>query len=199
MVSLSTFSVIFFILVFLILGTFAYAGLSAAPWVPLWKKDVRRMLTLAKVKPGEMVYDLGAGDGRIIIMASQEFGAQSVGFEMSILPYCLAYIKILLSGLRGKTSLQYRNFFDQNFGQADVICTFLSPKAMEKLKPKFEAEAKPGCRIVSFAFHVPGWQARIIDQPNSKTTSVYLYQRWNKKTLVKNTKSLKQKISKIKC
>jgi len=171
------FLAIFFIAVMLILGTFAYAGVLAAPWVPLWKKDVLRMLKLAQIKPEEMVYDLGAGDGRIITMAAKEFGARSVGFEMAILPYFLAYIRISLLGLRGRAALKFRNFYDQNLGEADVICTFLSPQAMQKLKPKFEKEAKPGCRIVSFAFSIPGWAPVITDRPDKKTTPIFLYQR----------------------
>src|SRR3989338_8816996 len=93
-ITIFIFWLIFIVLLMLILGTFALAGLSAAPWVPLWKKDVIRMMRLANIKPGEVVYDLGAGDGRIIIIAVREFGAQSTGFEFAILPYILGYIKI---------------------------------------------------------------------------------------------------------
>lgn len=164
-------------LVIIILGTMAIAGLSAAPWVPLWKKDIRRMLKLAGVKPGEKVYDLGAGDGRIIIIAAEEFGAVAVGYEMAVLPYCLAYIKIMLKRLKPKVSLKYANFFAEDLGDADVVCTFLSPAAMAKLRPKFEAEIKPGGRVVSFAFHIPGWEPTKVEKPNQKTTAVYLYQR----------------------
>lgn len=167
----------FFLLLLIILGTFAIAGISAAPWVPLWKKDIRRMLCLAQIEPDELVYDLGAGDGRIITIAVSEFDARAVGFEMAVLPYFLGYIRILLSGLRRRASLQFKNFYNQDLGQADVICAFLSPQAMAKLKPKFETETKTGCRIVSYAFSVPGWQPTKIDKPNKKTTAVYLYQR----------------------
>jgi len=167
---------IFLLFLVLILGTFAWAGFSAAPWVPLWKKDIRRMLELAGVKPGEIVYDLGAGDGRIIIIAAREFGAKAIGFEMAVLPYLLAYIKIRLRGLNGRVELKYRNFFRQDLSQADVICTFLTPEAMRKLKPKLQKEIKPNCRLVSYAFSVPGWQPTKIDKPNKKTAAIYLYQ-----------------------
>lgn len=167
----------FCLFLFIILGTLAYGGWSAAPWVPLWKKDIRRMMKLAKVSPKDIVYDLGAGDDRILIIAAKEFGAEAVGFEIATLPYLIAYIKIRLRGLKNKIQLKYRSFYNQNFFQADVICAFLTPQAMKKLKPKLEKETKSGCRIVSYAFKIPGWQPTIIDKPNKKTTAIYLYQR----------------------
>ena len=173
----SVFTIIFFILIMIVLGTFALAGILAAPWVPLRKKDVRRMLRLAEVKPGEQVYDLGAGDGRILIIAAKEFGANSTGFEMSVLPYFVAYTKIKLLGLKSRIKLKYCDFYRQNLSQADVICTFLSSKAMEKLKTKIAREAKPGCRIVSYAFSIKGWQPKKTDKPDQKTATVYVYQR----------------------
>ncbi|MBN1779198.1 MAG: class I SAM-dependent methyltransferase [Candidatus Buchananbacteria bacterium] len=160
-----------------ILGSFAFAGILAAPWVPLWKKDVRRMLELAGVKEGETVFDLGAGDGRIVIMAAKEFGAKSVGFEIAFLPYFLAYIKIILSGKKKNINLRFKNFYHQDFSQADVICTFLSPQAMLKLKPKLQTETKPGCRIISYVFKIPDWQPTKIDKPNQNQAAIYLYQR----------------------
>jgi len=161
----------------LILGSFALAGLLAAPWVPLWKKDVKRMLELANVKPGETVFDLGAGDGRIMIIAAKEFGAKAVGFEIAFLPYFLAYIKIMLSGKKKNIKLQFKNFYHQDFSQADVICTFLSPQAMAKLKQKLQTQTKPGCRIVSYVFKIPDWQPTKIDKPSKNQATIYLYQR----------------------
>jgi len=163
------------IFIFLILITFAWAGLIAAPWVPLWKKDVKRMLDLAGLKPGETVYDLGAGDGRIIIMAAKDYQAKAIGFEFAILPYLLGYIKIVILGLRGKAWLKYADFFKQDFSKADVICIFLTPGAMEKLKTKLKTEKKPSCRIVSYAFSIPGWQPEKIDKPNKKSAAIYIY------------------------
>lgn len=174
--TVSIFYIGFGIFLFLILGTFALGGIWAAPWVPLWKTDIRRMLKLAGVKPGELVYDLGAGDGRIIIIAGEEFGARAVGFEIAVLPYLLGYVKIWLKGLRPNVKLKYRNFFTADISAADVICFFLTPQAALKLKPKLELQAKPGCRIITYAFKIPGWTPQIIDKPDPKVTSIYLYQ-----------------------
>ncbi len=155
----------------------AWGGILAAPWVPLWKKDIRRMMKLADLKPGELLYDLGAGDGRMLIIAAKEFKAKAIGYEIAVLPFFLAYIKITLLGLRGKIKLRYKNFFHQDLSQADVICAFLTPQAMLKLKPKLEKEAKPGCRIVSYAFSIPGLKPEIADKPSENETKIYLYRR----------------------
>ncbi|OGY47387.1 MAG: hypothetical protein A3J65_03210 [Candidatus Buchananbacteria bacterium RIFCSPHIGHO2_02_FULL_45_11b] len=152
-------------------------GVLAAPWVPLWQKDVKRMLKLAQIGPDETVYDLGAGDGRILLIAAKNFGAKAVGFEIAILPYLLGWVKILLSGQRGKAKLYCRNFFKADLSQADVICAFLTPRAMLKLKPKLEKEAKPGCRVISYAFKIPGWEPVLADKPDQKTAAVYVYRR----------------------
>lgn len=168
----------FIAFIVIIIGTFAYGGISAAPWVPLWKRDVQRMLELAEVKPGETLFDLGAGDGRIVIAAANKHGAKATGFEIATLPYFFGYIRILMSGAGAKGArLSYRNFFKQDFSEADVICAFLTPAAMAKLKPKFEKETKPGCRIVSYVFSVPDWEPTLVDKPDDKTASIYLYKR----------------------
>ncbi len=169
--------VIFLVFVGLVLLTLSIASLSAAPWVPLWKNDIRRMLRLAEVKADEVVYDLGAGDARILVIAAKEFGARSIGFEMALLPYILGYIRIRFRGVKDQVELKYRNLYSQDLSKAEVVCTFLTPRAMRKLKPKLEKETKPGCRIVSFAFKIPGWQPKKIDKPNQKSTAIYLYQR----------------------
>src|SRR3989339_229728 len=90
---------IFLIIFFFIIVSFAYGGLLAAPYVPMWKKDVQRALDLAKIKPNETLYDLGSGDGRIIIEAARAYGAKAIGFEIALLPYIYSYVKIKLMGM----------------------------------------------------------------------------------------------------
>jgi len=120
---------------------------------------------------------LGAGDGRIIIMAAKEFGATAVGFEIAVLPYLLGLFKIRLQGLGGKAILKYADFYRNDLSQADVICTFLTPQAMIKLKSKLKKEIKPGGRIVSYAFSLLDWPAEKIDKPSQKSTTIYLYRK----------------------
>lgn len=152
----------------------AYAAIIAAPWVPLGKKDVQRALRLAKVGPNDLVYDLGSGDGRIIIAAAKEFKAKSVGFEIAFLPYIISYVKIFLGGLAGKVQVRLKNFYKFNLGDASVVITFLLPKAMGKLDEKMKRELKPGTRIITCAWRIPGWTPDLIDKPE-KCISMFLY------------------------
>lgn len=175
--TITLFWVGFFIFFILIFGSLALGGILAAPWVPLWKKDVKRMLKLAEIKPGDLVYDLGAGEGRIIMSAAKDYGAKAVGFEIACLPYLIGYIRIKISGLGKTVKLKMRNFFNEDLSRPDVICMFLTPMAMERLKPKLEKETKPGCKILSYAFKIPGWQPEKIDKSNDRETSIFLYRR----------------------
>lgn len=167
--------IIWIIVILMILGTLAYGGILAAPFVPMWKKDVRRALKLAEIKPGEKLYDLGSGDGRFIIEATRQYGADSTGFEVALLPYIYSYVKIILIGLNGKTRVKMRNFYEYNLQDADIVTAFLSTRAMTKLKDKFEKELKPGARVISLVFGISGWKANIIDRPTSKDLPIYSY------------------------
>ena len=155
-------------------GTGAWGAWRAAPYVPTKGKDVRRMLELAAVKPGDRVYDLGAGDGRFIIAAALR-GAQAVGYEIALLPYLVAWAWIKIRHLSSRAHIKYRDFFNEDLSAADVIVCFLTPRAMNKLADKFSRELQPGTRIVSYAFSIPGWTPVMKDKPQPTAMSVYLY------------------------
>lgn len=162
-------------IIFLLVGTMAYAGILAAPWVPLRKKDVIRALSLAHLKSGEVLYDLGSGDGRIIIAAGRDYGVNATGYEIAFLPYLYSYVTILTMGLYGKVKVKYKNFFKEDLSRADVIVSFLLPKAMIKLKEKYMSELRPGTRIISCAWLIPGWTPDRIDRPSNNDIKIYLY------------------------
>lgn len=153
----------------------AYGAIVAAPWMPLRRKDASRALKLAGVKRGDVVYDLGSGDGRIIIAAARECGATSVGYEIAFLPYIVSYAKILSGGLRKRVRVKLRDFYHCDLSGADVIITFLLPKAMRRLKEKFERELKPGTRVVTCAWSIPGWKPDIVDKPSLSEISIFVY------------------------
>ena len=170
-----TFLLIYLVVILAILGTFAYAGYIAAPWVPLRKRDVERMLNLAKIKSGDTLIDLGSGDGRIIIAAAKRYGADSTGYEIAILIFLASYFKILVHRLWKKVRVYYKNFYKIDFSHADVITAFLSPHAMEKLESKAMKEMKPGSRFVSYVFHFPNWKPALVDKPESKDLKIFVY------------------------
>lgn len=173
----STIGFILLGIIFVVLLSAGYASLRAAPWVPLGSRDVERALRLAEVKPGELVLDLGAGDGRFLIAAVKKYGARAVGYECSIGPWLLGQIRLTLSGVRGSVRLRFGDFFKESWESADVITCFLTPRAMCKVETKFVFSAKPGCRLVSYAFAFPKRQPDLIDKPQANLGRLFLYRR----------------------
>jgi SAM-dependent methyltransferase len=123
-----------------------------APWVPTSMENVHKMLTLADVKPGDTVYDLGCGDGRTIITAARRYKAQAVGIEVDPFRYIWCQIVINLLGLRNQVKVIYGNFFNQDLSKADVVTCYLLPETNTKLEEKFHRELHPGTRVVSNTF-----------------------------------------------
>ena len=116
------------------------------------------MLVLAELKPGEILYDLGAGDGRAVIMAAQEFGARAVGVELREDLAKKALQTVYQLGLQDRVTILHSNLFDVDISPADVVFLYLTTSANEKVKPKLEAELKPGARVVSHDYEIVGWK-----------------------------------------
>lgn len=123
-----------------------------ALWYPTPKKKVRKMLHLAKVKPGEMVYDLGCGDGRIVIAAVREFNAKAVGIDIDPLKVFFVKLRVKLLKLGEEIKLICGNFFKHNLNGADVVTIYLSQMANDRLIHKLAEELKEGARVVSHGF-----------------------------------------------
>ncbi len=132
--------------------SFVLPSLTGAPWVPSSNEIVRKMLLLSKVKPGEEVYDLGSGDGRIVITATREFGTRSTGVEIDVFRAFYSKLLIRLMGLGGKARVIWSSFYRVDLSSADVVTVYLLPETNDKLKPKLERELRPTSRVVSHAF-----------------------------------------------
>ena len=145
--------------------------LVGVPFVPTPREKVSMMLSLAEVKPGEVVYDLGSGDGRVVKIASGDFGARAIGIELSPLLVLWSRLSIMTSGLRSQARVIQGNLFKQDLSQSDLVTMFLMPKVIEGLKDKLEGELKPGARVVSYAFPVEGWEPHKADEE----AGIYLY------------------------
>lgn len=129
-----------------------------APFVATPLQVVRHMLTLAELRPGETFYDLGAGDGRTVVMAAQEFGARSVGVELreDLAKKALATVQDL--GIQDRVTIVQEDMFRVDLSQANVVFLYLTTSANDKIKPKLEKELKEGSRIVSHDYEVLGWK-----------------------------------------
>jgi len=139
------------------------------------------MLECAEVKPGEVVYDLGCGDGRILIVAAQEFGARAVGVEIRDDLAKKAMEKVEELQLSDKIKVIHDNLFNVDISEADVVTLYLTTSANRKIKDKLERELKPGARVVSHEYEMPGWKPVKVDvfyeNPRYSYTShrIYLY------------------------
>jgi predicted RNA methylase len=137
--------------------------LFLAPFVASPTPVVRQMLILAELKPGEVLYDLGCGDGRAVIMAAKDFGANSVGVELRDDLAKRALNSIQELSLNDKIVIIQKDIFDVNLSAADVVFLYLTTSANERIKPKLEAELKSGTRVVSHDYEILGWKAKKID------------------------------------
>jgi len=137
--------------------------LFIAPFVATPLPVVKQMLMLAQLRPGEILYDLGCGDGRVVIMAAQEFGARGVGVEMREDLVKQALSKISELGLEGRVKIVQSDMFKVDLAQADVVTLYLTTSANDKVKPKLESELKSGVRVVSHDYEILGWRPVKID------------------------------------
>jgi cyclopropane fatty-acyl-phospholipid synthase-like methyltransferase len=128
-----------------------------SPWAPWWRtshKTARAICKLAKIRKGDLIYDLGSGDGTALITAAKEFGASGVGIEIDPLRYWISKIRLQRYGLSKRVKVIRKDFFKQNIKDADVVFVYLVPKALDKLLPKFRKELKKGTRIISFVYEM---------------------------------------------
>ncbi len=155
--------------------TTAWGAWRAAPYVPTRSRDVERMLTMAALKDGETIVDLGAGDGRILLTAAKRFpNLRAIGYELSLPVWLAAWMRIAAAGLRTRASIRLQDFFHQDLSAADVVFCFLTPEAMKKLGPKFKRELRPGTRIISAVFSIAGWTPEAREKPEGRVV-VYRY------------------------
>lgn len=132
-----------------------------APWLPMPVSSARRMLRLAAVRPGETVYDLGSGDGRVLIVAAREFGAEAVGVEIEPVRALISRATLRLFGVGDRARVICGNLFKLDLRRADVVILYLLPGTHARLVPKLRRELGPGARVVTLAFPLPGWEPAI--------------------------------------
>jgi len=144
-------------------------------YVPTPKDLVRKMLRVAGVRRGETVFDLGAGDGRILIEAVRGFGARAIGVEMD--PERLARIQERLTATGTEATVLAGDLMRVDLSSADVVTIYLSASVNAKLAEKLRNELKPGARIVSLDYVLPGWASErdLTVGSGGITRKLYLY------------------------
>jgi predicted RNA methylase len=142
---------------------------------------VQHMLEVAELKPGDVFFDLGAGDGRTVIMAAKTFGARAVGVEMREDLAKRAISVIQDNGLGDRVTIVNGDMFKVDLSAADVVFLYLTTSANEKIKPKMEAELKKGVRVVSHDYEIVGWKPvkveNFVENPSMgyPQHTIYLY------------------------
>jgi len=137
------------------------------------------MLKLANAGPDDIVYDLGCGDGRILIIAVKEFGVKkAVGVEIREDKVREAIENAQKAGVLDKVTIIHGDMFEIDVSEATIVTLFLLTSVNEKLKPKLEKELKPGTRVVSHEFRIPGWKPKEVIEVrdnNFISHTLYLY------------------------
>lgn len=134
----------------------SWTHFRGAQWVPTTMSTVNQMLAIADVGPDDLVYDLGCGDGRIIVAAAKQYGARAVGIEIDPLRYLWCQVLIAILGLRGRVKVIFGDFFAKDLSSADVVTCYLLQATNEKLEAKLKEDLRPGTRVVSNYFTFPG-------------------------------------------
>ena len=127
-------------------------------FVPTPNEVVDKMLELATVTPRDIVYDLGCGDGRIVVTAAQRYGARAVGIDIDPQRVLEARANVRKAGVGEKVRIIEGDLFEANIGDATVVTLYLLTRLNAKLKPKLLKELKPGTRVVSHAFDMGDWE-----------------------------------------
>jgi len=150
-------NIIIFIIIIFLLILLSWIWPPDSPWSPWWStnEDIsRRICKLAGLSKKDKFYELGSGEGTTLIVAAKEYSATCTGIEIDPARNIIAKIRIIFSGLSQKIILHRTNFFNIDLRPATVIYAYLVPKALLRLKPKFDKELKPGTLIVSFRYQI---------------------------------------------
>ncbi len=143
------------------------------PYVPTSQTLVNAMLELASVRPGDVVYDLGSGDGRIVVTAARRYGVHGVGIDINPERIQEAEANAKAAGVEQLTDFRQEDLFKADFGDATVVTMYLLPSVNNRLKPKLLKDLKPGTRIVSHAFDIEGWEPDKVVEADGRT--LYLW------------------------
>jgi len=153
---------------------------TAAFFAPTPWAVCRQMLEAAKVQPGDLLYDLGSGDGRIPILAAQEFGARSVGIELDEKLRRYAEERAQEYGLADRVKFRAEDFFKADLRDATVVTLYLLTQVNGYLGPRLASQLGKGARVVALDYPVPAWREESSHQVKSEGNvdyTIFLYRR----------------------
>lgn len=152
-----------------------------APYFPTPLTIVEQMLKLGGLKAGEKMFDLGSGDGRIVVMAAQKFNADATGVEFDEALVKQSNVKIRKLGLSDRAHIIQGDILAQDYSAADLLTVYLLPESNMKVRPILEKQLKKGTRIVAHDFEFAGWTpVKVVDIDNDgegRSHRLYLYLR----------------------
>ena len=146
---------------------------SLAPYEGSRPAVIRAMLTLAGVEQGDLVFDIGSGDGRIAIMAAEQFKARGVGIELDETLVAVSRQNIQEKGLQDRVHIIHANALDVDLSPADVVTLYLTTRGLETLRPHLERTLRPGTRVVCNTFEIPGWTP--VSDAKEESWRIFLY------------------------
>jgi 16S rRNA A1518/A1519 N6-dimethyltransferase RsmA/KsgA/DIM1 with predicted DNA glycosylase/AP lyase activity len=166
--------ILYFLLILILISIIYYlwyvtfSPQSGPVYVPSKDKDTKKMVEIANIKKGDVVFDLGSGDGRILIEAAKK-GATAIGYEIDPILVFESRKKIKSAGVEDKVEIKLKNMWQANFNQADVIFVYLFPKFLGKLKKILEENLDHTVTVISNDYQIPN------KKPDKKEGNIYLY------------------------
>ena len=160
-----------FVIILLLVLTFALTwilvpALYRLPSVPTRPDRIRAALRLADLKAGEAFADLGAGDGRTLVIAAKEFGATATGIEIGPVQCLVCVVNAWRSGVRSQVRVRRGNFYRADVSEADVVFVYATSRELSRLQSHLQNQLRPGARVVTVGSNFPDWEATQTDREN---------------------------------
>jgi ribosomal protein L11 methylase PrmA len=139
------------------------------------RSKIKKILEAIPMHPGQVVYDLGCGDGRFLIAAAKRYKVKAIGFEINPWAYLLSRFRVGLC--QANVSIHFQDFWKADLSEADIVFCYLFPDVMERLREKLSKELKAGAKVISCNFEMPGWKPEkiIIASHPTHTDPIFIY------------------------
>jgi len=168
----------FSFIVALLVGASALAiFFTRVPFAPTPKKNVQLIIDQFELRPSQIFYDLGCGDGRFLIEAEKR-RAKATGFEISAWAFLRAWLNLKINHSQAK--VEFKNFYQVNLARADAVFCFLIDSVMTKVEKKLKQELKSGAKVVCYGFNLLSWPPKKVIElkpGNPKSSKIFLYQK----------------------